>query len=753
MNKKEEEFLRRIQITFRIEAEEHISAFSRGLIELEKAGTGDKVPEIIETLFREIHSLKGAARSVDQKNIESLCQPLESVFSLLKTHKLSLSPDLLNILFKSSEFLKSFLAKNAKDISRSDHQNLKELIIRLNANSSGNLSIKTEQKLIGSKVLEEAHETISTKEIAHIPSRDTVSTETVRIRISKLDPLLLQAEEMLQSKIAVDQRLKELRILSSHLNEWKAEMQKLRSRKAEVSSIHWNDCYDSGEMYMNKAEDMLYEITHSMQSDQHFYDRLVNLHLDSMKQVLMLPVSSTVEAFPSMVREISKEQNKEVDFVLEGTELEIDRRILEEIKDPIIHLIRNSIDHGIGKPHERTLQNKPPFGKIKLSFAAKENGQFEISLSDDGRGIDNDNLLKAALKSGCLSSIEATQLTHEQILNLIYKSGVSTASIITDLSGRGLGLSIVNEKVSKLNGTISVETKAGAGTQFRIRLPMALATFRGIMVRVNEFMFILPTMNVEKVLSAETNNINTVENHETIRIGNRLISVVDTSEVLGLHPDYRSAKDQEKDGKILLIILRSAEQCIAFKIDEVVEEQQVLVKGLGKLLKRVKNISGATILGNGTVVPVLNVSDLIKTAMKVNMGSRQNGGDESVVLNASKILIAEDSITSRTLIKNILESAGYEVTTSVDGADAYAKAKIGNFDIIVSDVDMPKMNGFELTYKIKNDKKLSEVPVVLVTALESRDDRERGIEVGADAYIIKSSFDQSNLLEIIKKLI
>jgi two-component system chemotaxis sensor kinase CheA len=285
---------------------------------------------------------------------------------------------------------------------------------------------------------------------------------------------------------------------------------------------------------------------------------------------------------------------------------------------------------------------------------------------------------------------------------------------------------------------------------------MTLATFRGILVKVKEFMYLLPTMNVERVIKVKQEEIKSIENHETIRIDEQIVSVVDLGEVLGL-PEHKYSGSlgsvlQEK-GQIRMVVLISGEYRIAFKVDEVDDEQQVLVKGLGRLLKRVRNVSGATILGTGKVIPVLNISDLMKSALRINGRKDEITTDKSISSIIPNILVAEDSITSRTLIKNILEMAGYKVTTAVDGADAFTKALAGDFDIIVSDVDMPKMSGFELTSKIKNDKKLNEVPVVLITALESREDREHGIEVGADAYIIKSSFDQGNLLEIIKKLI
>jgi len=258
-------------------------------------------------------------------------------------------------------------------------------------------------------------------------------------------------------------------------------------------------------------------------------------------------------------------------------------------------------------------------------------------------------------------------------------------------------------------------------------------------------------------MKVNNEEIKTVENRETIRIGNHIISVADLGEVLGLpeHKRTGSIKAATEPGNkdhVLMVVLISGEERIAFKVDDLDDEQQVLVKGLGKLLRRIRNISGATVLSSGKLVPVLNVSDLMKSAVKIN-GSRKESDTGLSVSKPGYVLVAEDSITSRTLLKNILETAGYKVITAIDGADAFTKARTGDFDIIVSDVDMPKMNGFELTAKIRNDKKLGEVPVVLVTALESREDRERGIEAGADAYIVKSSFDQSNLLDIIRKLI
>jgi len=763
MNKEDIEFQKRILVTFRIEAEEHLNAFSAGLIELEKTQTEEKLADIIETMFREIHSLKGAARSVDQKDVESICQPLESVFSALKHKEITLTPSSFDLFYKTVERLSKLVTESGSDQTVADRQIQRELIRHLKEIITGALNTGDIAEPKQNKEPEPVeYVTVSSteNEAGHdIPkSAGSISLETVRIRISKLEPLLLQAEELIQTKKAINQRINELHGINTWIARKKAESLKGKLNRSMISSGLWNEWNEDNESSLNKIESQLTGLTRSLERDQYSLNSLVDNHLEAMRQVLMLPVSSITEVFPGMVREISHEQGKEIEFVIRGAELEIDKRILEELKDPLIHLIRNSIDHGIDKPGERILQNKPPRGTITLGFNARESGMVEISLSDDGKGINMELLLKAGIKSGSLSTKTAEKLDPKEIISLIFQSGVSTSSIITDVSGRGLGLSIVQEKVEKLNGRISVETEVNKGTTFHLFLPMTIATFRGILVRIQEFMFILPTMNVERVMKVEPEEIRTIENHETIRIDGQILLVADLGEVLGLPEHKHTGSGKMKTGMenlepIRIVLLFSGEHRIAFKVNDVVDEQQVLVKDLGKLLHRVRNISGATILGSGMVVPVLNTTDLMKSAVRLKERKKEEYPSELFVPKTGKILVVEDSITSRTFIKNILETAGYQVTTAFDGVDAFTKAISGDFDIIVSDVDMPLMNGFELTSKIKHNKKLSEVPVVLVTALGLREDRERGIEVGADAYIVKSSFDQTNLLEIIRKLI
>lgn len=752
MDSKDKEFQKRLRATFRIEADEHIRAISLGLIELEKTLESAKHAELIETIFREAHSLKGAARSVSLKDVELICQPLEGAFAALKRKEIALSPALFDLFHQAVNNLAQLVSSTDVEQTTPDQPHIGELVRQLGKVSHG-----------ATPPVEVAPAPARHEDI-QVSSRPTgenkpILTETVRMSMNKLDPLLFQAEEMIMAKMAAGQRVTELQEIGNALVSWKTESAKLKDRQSAAGAPRWSESSEWNEARLNALQSHVTAVTHAFEQDHRALKRMVDDHLDAVKQVLMLPVASLVEAFPKLVRDLAHDQAKEVELVIRGTEIEIDKRILEELKDPLIHLMRNCVDHGIRKPEERASRNKPPRGTITLAFAAKNGRQVEVLVSDDGVGIDVNQVKAAAIKVGIVSREAAEKLDPQEALSLIFQSGVSTSRIITDISGRGLGLAIVREKVEKLGGAVSVDSQTDAGTTFRLLVPLTLATFRGVLVRVDKHVFVLPTMNVERAVRVSKDDIKTVENRETLRLDGRILSMVRLGDALGLpHRSNGSSAAKGADNAagashIPMLVVAHADKRIAFQVDEVLDELQVLVKGLGKQLARVRNIAGATVLGTGKVVPVLNVPDLMKSAIRSVAVVRGAAVVEKEPSRTGRILVAEDSITARILIKNILETAGYQVATAVDGTDAFTQLRSGEFDLVVSDVDMPRMSGFELVTKIRDDKRLGELPVVLVTALESREDRERGIEVGANAYIVKSSFDQSNLLEVIHRLL
>ncbi|HUV51092.1 MAG TPA: response regulator [Anaerolineae bacterium] len=755
MNIKEEEFLKRLLATFKLEAEEHLHAISTGLIELEKSTDSEKTAGLIETIFREAHSLKGAARSVNIRDIETICQALEDAFAALKRKEISLTQDSYDLLHKAVDNIKQLVSVPDSKQSSSTQLSIRELIQQLLNSTKGVRQPGQAKEPARKQPVKEVRAARDETIPASLLQDEVV---TVRIPKTKLEPLFLQAEEMIQAKIATAQRAAELQALSDSLEWWKTESRKWKTRHSTNRERHYNEWMEWNEQQLDEIEQKMLSITRAAEGDQRIVGRMVDDHLEAMKTILMLPVASLVEVFPLLVRDLASDQNKQVELILHGTELEVDKRVLEELKDPLIHLLKNCVDHGIEKPHERTLINKPVRGIINLTFSVTESRRLEVVISDDGLGIDLDKVCAAAIKAELVSDDAASKLGAQEKLSLIFQSGVTTSSIITDISGRGLGMAIVQEKIEKLDGTITVESQPNIGTTFRLILPLTLSTFRGILVEAGDQFFVLPTINVERTVRVNKEEIKTVENRETIMIDGQIVLLVSLCKALGV-PVLNNGSSPNTSGTLTaanvlrVVVLAYVDRRIAFQVDEIIGEQQILVKKLGRQLRRVRNIAGAAVLGSGKVVPVINVSDLMKSAIRTEMAAITASGEEKKSEKTYRMLVAEDSITSRNLIKNILESAGYEVVTSVDGADAFTKALTGEFDLIVSDVDMPRMNGFELTTKIRKNKRLGELPVVLVTALESRKDREYGIEVGANAYIIKSSFDQSNLLEVIQRLI
>jgi len=425
---------------------------------------------------------------------------------------------------------------------------------------------------------------------------------------------------------------------------------------------------------------------------------------------------------------------------------------LEELKDPLIHLIRNCIDHGIETTNERLRKRKPPKGKIELKILQNIDRKIELHLSDDGSGLDKNKIIQAALKSGILSPAEIEKLTDKEVYALIFKSGISTSPIITTVSGRGLGMSIVAEKVAKLGGSIDFESQKDVGTEFILSLPQTITTFRGILVKTSEQQFIIPSYVFERVIRVKNTEISTVESRKSIRYNNETLAISFLSDVLKIP----SAKKRNlSEDYFQTIILCFSQKKMAFVVDEIVGEHEGLVKDLGLQLSRVTNISGATILGSGRVVPILNPSELMDSVTQANSSLdyayKTPGKSEDVI--QKRILVAEDSITVRTLLRNFIESAGYFVKTTVDGMEAFEVIQHDSFDLIVSDVEMPRMNGFELTAKIRENSDHANLPVILVTALETAEDKQRGMEVGANAYITKSNFEKSNLIDTIQRLL
>ena len=471
--------------------------------------------------------------------------------------------------------------------------------------------------------------------------------------------------------------------------------------------------------------------------------------LDSeIKNVLMLPFKILTDQFPSMMRDIARELGKKIRFNVSGGEIEIDKRILEELKDPLVHLLRNAIDHGIEEPEERIKAGKEEKGRINLDFVQAGDGKVEIIISDDGRGMNAEEIRRTAIDKGLISETEAEKLSESETLALIFKSDFSTAKVVTELSGRGLGMAIVREKINKLGGRIKIETEKGKGSKFILSIPLVLTTIRGLIVESGGQTFAINVVKIQAVINRKLEEIKTVENKETVEYLGKRLSIVQLSSLLNL-PNKSSGEEN-----LLILVLSFGDELVGVIIEKIINEQEILLKPLPVQFKKLAFIEGATISSQGEIIPVLNVNDIFKSLKSGAVATGlQAGGIEEEEEAKKRILVVDDSITSRVLLSDILLSVGYDVTSASDGKEAWTELNSNPYDLVVADIEMPRMDGFELTKKIRESSELSELPVVLVTGLSKKEDKEKGIEAGANAYIVKSDFKQGTLLDIIKKFV
>ncbi|NTU84615.1 MAG: response regulator, partial [Chloroflexales bacterium] len=442
------------------------------------------------------------------------------------------------------------------------------------------------------------------------------------------------------------------------------------------------------------------------------------------------------------VRDLAQATGKEVRLELRGEGVELDRKVLELISDPLMHLVRNAIDHGVELPAERQAAGKPPQGLVEVSAEAA-GGEVWVTLSDDGRGIDPQRLRERAARLGMVTSAGAALLSDADALELIFQPGFSTAAIVTDISGRGVGMDIVRSNLVELGGQVRIESQAGQGSRIVLILPLTLVTTRVLLARVGRSTFALPASGCYGTVWVRRAQLRSLEGQPTLEVEGRTIMLLPLADLLGVEaPSPLASRDRAP-----AVLAGSAQRPVALLVDELLDEREAVVKPLGALLGAQRRYGGAVQLGDGALVLLLNPMLLVQGARGVAPPS------PPVARRRYHLLVVDDSFTTRELIRSILQSAGYEVTASVDGADALDRLRSHPYDLVVSDVEMPRLDGFQLTLRLRSDTALRGLPVVLITSLASEEHRRRGLEVGAQAYIVKSQFNQESLLDVIRQLL
>lgn len=804
---------------FKAEQSEHIQKINQGLLALEKNPAVLEQQDILKEIFREAHSLKGAARAVGVTIVESLGHALEEILLNAKEGRLTFSPELFDLLYQALDAVELVMLQLESGKSTPPAAVL-ELLARLEAASSTAAASQPEQPTLEpdaapapspeSPELEKPAaadtprptEPAGTQAPNPLPSlfelaQPAAATnpsltpakppapadETIRVSVSKLDALMAQFSELLSAKIRAEQRLAEVRQMQALAADWQKEWQSLRSQynrllrnghkvdrrpatgeaklsptysPPAVSSINTQPkdiaglvdflTYNQDQLRaFNAQANILYR---QLANDTLRMSLVINELQEEIKRVRMLPLRTITATFGRMVRDLAREQGKQINLTILGGETELDKRVLEQIKDPLIHLLRNAVDHGLETPEARRQAGKPEEGQITLA-ASQQGHNIVIIVSDDGSGLDLAAIRLAAARRGLMPLAEAEKLSDVEAANLIFDSGLSTSKIITDLSGRGVGLDVVRQNVEALQGILDVSSLPGQGITFTLTLPLTLASSHGLLVRSGEQTFALPLTTVERMLQINSSDISSVSGKEAITYQGKPVALARLADLLELPLNGRDPE------RVTVVIIAVAEKRLGLIVDDLVGEQEIVIKNLGKQLAKVSGLAGATVLGSGQVILVLHAADLVKLAARTRMRAAVATDPEPRQSAERKtVLVVDDSITTRTLEKNILESAGYLVRLATDGEEALAALVADGLPhLIVSDINMPRLDGFDLTYRVKHDSRYANIPVILVTSLDSPADKARGIEVGADAYIVKSRFDQGSLLETIEQLI
>jgi two-component system chemotaxis sensor kinase CheA len=807
-----DKLIHELMVTFLGELDEHVQALNRDLLALEKHPCDDGRAELLTTLFRTAHSLKGAARSVSLPLIEGVCHRLEEILAAARDDRLSLDPHLFQVLFATTDAIgeAAIRLRENRDL---DNVPLGALLPMLDAAVSTTAAARPTAHL---EAFDSAAMVFATKtphqtppsqilmpeadSSPHLPSdrtsriedctlstelpkvRPRTGTATVRVPAEKLDALLAHSGELLVARRRVKSRAEELTALREFVARWKTDWQVAekplrrqswsgrrfkQSDELEISPAGHAivNCIegdrhlttDSGPLprrtlqeiaktgdKLRRLEKEVERLAGSICDDVRLLDQAGGRLDDEVDRVRMLPFAEACQGLERNIRDLAYAETKEVELVIEGGELELDRSILQGLKDPLLHLVRNAVDHGIEPAEKRRAAGKPPRGRITVA-AALRGAQVEVVVTDDGRGLD-----LQALRNQLRKRHLPVPADEQELVPLVFLPGISTAEIITDVSGRGVGLDIVKSHVESLLGSIDLVSEPGRGTRFTLTVPLTLTTLQAVLVESDGQTFAIPGTHVHRFVRLDPRELRSIEGRQMVSLGGAPILVASLGETLGL----QAHEPVGPCSKMPALVVSAGDQRVAFVVDALIAQHEVVVKNLGSRIRRVRNVSGATLLPSGRIALVVNAQSLVRTA-QCRTPTRTLGvtAVETAEIAKKRLLVVDDSVTTRSLVKSILEATGYDVAVAADGAAAWQLLQNGGADLVVSDVEMPRMDGFALTEAIRGSKRLRDLPVILVTARETDQDKARGIAVGANAYLGKSTFDQGNLLQTLAQLL
>ena len=693
------------------EARDRLKALGALMLRLEEKPAS---AEIIADIFREAHSLKGSAQMLGFIDISQIAHQLEDLFVAAKRDARLIDARAFDLVFRTLDVM----AVRVEEL----------------ANAGRPAAASVAEPVSPSQG--EAGEPPRNRKREAQPPR----AGSLRVAVEKLDSLAHLAPEMVLQRLKGSERHAELKRVESALGRLRDRVREDRlAPKTRARTAELGDYADTLDVIHRRMRSLLM----SVGDDQARLSLITEELRQHVLDLTMLPVSTVFDAFPRAVRDLARSFDKQVELTLAGTQTALDKRVIEQLADPLIHLVRNAIDHGLESPSERERAGKRAAGTLAIS-AEQQGGRIQIVVRDDGRGIDPEVLKAAAIRKGLVLQADVESWSQERVLNLIFEPGFSTRTETTDVSGRGVGMDVVRVIANRLGGFVSVTSEAGRGTSVQLDLPLSLSLTRVVLVSVNNDVLAIPTAPIRRIVSLPRSPGSGLL-PPSIDVDGETVPLAALAHVLGL--PGTPATDQSA------LIIEARGTRVGVSVDGVLDEQELVFQELRGPLQDQTTISGAAILGDGDIVPILDVQAIVERALQQPQPvAAIIAATAPVVTVSGRILVIEDSLVAGELLTGILSGAGYESAIAHHGIEALDVLRRDDWDLVISDVDMPEMDGFEFTEQLRGDPQLRATPVIIVTSRDSDEYRERGVAVGADAYVTKGSFDHRQLLDIIHRL-
>lgn len=779
--------MQEIMEDFLIEAFEMVDQLDQDLVELE---SNPEDLELLNRIFRVAHTIKGSSSFLNFDILTSLTHNMEDVLNKARRDELKITPDVMDVVLLSIDLMKALLqAIRDSGTDANSGIDISDAVTKLQAISQGSSPVAEapEPSAKPAKPQETTPQSDPSNPLADEPDKDYAHMSS--------DEVEAEIERLLQKRQEADKQMRAQKRASGQASDVQAPKAPAEAPAPTTTTPAKPSPKTEGKPAAGKDEGKVAtSVEQTVRVDVRRLDNLMNLigelvlgknrlikiygdveerydgekFLEELNQVVssissvttdlqlavmktrMQPVGKVFNKFPRMVRDLSRELKKSIDLVITGEETELDKSIVEEIGDPLIHIIRNSCDHGVESPEDRKALGKPEIGRVDLK-AYNEGNHIVIEITDDGKGLDAEMLKLKAIEKGLISEKEADSMTDKEAFGIIFKPGFSTAKTISNVSGRGVGMDVVKTNVEKLNGIIEIDSEKGVGTTFKLKIPLTLAIIQALLVGAQEEYYAIPLSSVIETVRIGQDEIYSVDGKSVLRLRDEVLSLVRLADIFGVDSVLETASE------VYVVIIALAEQKIGVIVDYLIGQEEVVIKSLGYYLKSTRGIAGATVRGDGKITLIVDVAAMMEMAkeVKVSINAVMEEAQSSKAKTAPSdyiVLAIDDSNTDRAIMKKCLKTLGVTVLEASNGLEGLEIVKNSDkpLDAVLVDIEMPKMDGYTFAAEVRKYNKFKNLPLIAVTSRTSKTDRMRGVESGMTEYITKP-YTPEYLVNVVKR--